>query len=354
MTSPRPTVKGAVVALTFGLLAAFALAELTVRLAMPNWREFSASRFIQIDVVPGVGRVAIGKPGFDGYFAQNNGDFRVRVQINEHGLRNPESVDAAADRIWIVGDSMAFGWGVERDETYTSVLARETGLPTFNVASPGTDVCGYQTLLARMPEGLRPRAVVVGLILENDVHAYDCRRRAIPQPEPDKETEAAVPKSWSDVKVFLIDNSAFYNFLAITLKRVGVVRELLVDIGLIAKEHAYEERVRREDLKSLIEGTAKAIADLRDKLPAPTPVAVLIAPTRFEIRDGNPLHVEMRERMVAALSIRGLDVVDPLPGLVSEGFAPTHFVHDGHWSPLGHRIAGQALAQWVKDNAPSW
>ena len=158
----------------------------------------------------------------------------------------------------------------------------------------------------------------------------------------------------SGLKLFLTAKSALYNFVAVTMKRVSVVRELLIDLGFVAREHAYSERVGRERLESFIELTAEAIADLRDMLPAPTPVAVLIAPTRFEIRDGNPLHVEMRERMVAALSIRGLDVVDPLPGFVSEGFAPTHFAHDGHWSPLGHRIAGQALAQWVKDNAPSW
>ena len=72
---------------------------------------------------------------------------------------------------------MAFGWGVERSETYTARLEHYAGQPTYNIASPGADICGYQKLLARMPEGIIPKAIVLGVILENDIGDYNCQLR---------------------------------------------------------------------------------------------------------------------------------------------------------------------------------
>ena len=351
MAATKTTWKGALLALLLGLVFTVAIAEVAVRIAMPQWREFYAQRFTAVDAVPGVGFVGIGKPGFDGYFAQNNGDFRVRIRINAFGLRNDEPIQAADGRVWIVGDSMAFGWGVERDETYTAVIAQETGLPTYNVASPGTDACGYQTLVARMPEAVAPRAVIVGLILENDVHVYDCAAQIGQIEEVVAGTEAGpgLPSSVTELKLLLTARSALYNVIAVAAKRMGVVREALADLGLIAREHTYSERVGRDDMAAVVRSTAAAVADLRDRLPPGTPFAVLVAPTRFEIRDRHPLHTALREQMVAALAAEGLDVIDPLPGFLAAGFAPTHFAHDGHWSPTGHRIAGEAVAAWMKD-----
>ena len=174
----RPTLKGRLIAVLVGIVLAGVFAEGALRVAMPHWREFYSGWFIGKAVVPGHGVVNIGKPGFDGYFAQNNGDFRVRITVNDFGLRDPNPVEAAAGRIWIIGDSMSFGWGVEHDRMYSSVIGGALNAPAYNVASPGTDVCGYQALLARMPENAKPRAVIVGLVLENDVHAYDCRAAA--------------------------------------------------------------------------------------------------------------------------------------------------------------------------------
>ena len=75
----------------------------------------------------------------------------------------------------MIGDSMTFGWGVEHAEMYSRVLENLLGRPVYNLASPGTDICGYQSMVARMPQSAKPRAVVVGLILENDVREYDCQ-----------------------------------------------------------------------------------------------------------------------------------------------------------------------------------
>ena len=145
----RPTLLGMAAAIAIGFVLLVFAAEGVLRIVMPHWKEFYNGRFMRVIHVSDYGLVATGRPGFEGYFSQNNGDFRVRLQINEFGFRNPDPIDKAEDRVWFIGDSMAFGWGVEQNEMYSSVVGTLLNVPTYNVASPGANACGYQALLAR-------------------------------------------------------------------------------------------------------------------------------------------------------------------------------------------------------------
>ena len=334
-----------------GMVLTAVVLEGVVRVVMPHWRDFYSGRFIQQTAVPGRVTVPIGRPGFDGYFAQNNGDFRIRIAINNFGLRNPEPAEAAAGRVWIIGDSMAFGWGVEQDEMYSTVIGRMTGAPTYNVASPGTDVCGYQSLLARMPKSPGPSAALMGLIVENDVQDYDCRAEAAKTP-PHRGW-------WSEltyligVKATLTRASALYNFLAVSLKRVGAINNFLVWAGLVRPGHAYKTPPSQDRLDVLADKTAAEVSTFKSMLPPDVPFAVLVAPVRFEIKLEDPVYRALRLETVAALRRRGIDVIDPYPGFRASGFEDTHFAHDGHWTALGHKIAAEAAARWLKDKLPN-
>ena len=341
-----PTLKGRIVATAIGLVLLVAVSEVVLRVSMPNWREFHGGWFMETTKVPAHGVVVVGRAGFDGHFAQNNGDFRVRIRINDFGLRNPDPVSVADGRIWVVGDSMTFGWGVEEDEMYSSVLARLSDQPTYNVASPGADVCGYQALIARMPESLRPRAVVVGLVLENDVAFVDCQKTFRAQEQMGIEAGSDGTPLLPTVKQLLTRHTALYNFFAVALKRVDVVRETLIATGLVAREHAFRPPALGADVAAAADRTAEELAALRTALPAGTPMVVLVVPGRFEVRDGDPLYRSVRQGLVAALDRRGIAVVDPFEAFRAAGFQATHFTHDGHWSPLGHRVAARALADW--------
>ena len=343
------TWKGRLVAFAVGVVLTLLLAEGILRAAMPEWRDFHSGRFMQRLDVPGFGLVTVGRPGFDGYFAQNNGDFRVRITINDFGFRDPDPVLSADGRVWIVGDSMAFGWGVEQGEMYSSVIRRLLNIPTYNVASPGTDVCGYQALVARMPEITEPRAVILGLILENDVAVYDCRGRARRQEKAS--TVALVepfrPLTWLHVKVQLRRYLAFYNFLAVSLKRVDVVERLLVAMGIVSEGHEYRRSFTDTVFDDAITRTAEEIVALRALFPLDVPFAVLIAPVRFELKNNDAFHKRLRLAMKDALRSRGIAFIDPYEGFAKAGFQPTHFVHDGHWSVRGHALAGEYASAWL-------
>lgn len=344
---PRKTVKGAVIAVVIGVILTLAIAEVALRIVMPHWRDFYSARFMRTEFVNGYGTVNTGRPGFDGYFAQNAGDFRVRISINRFGLREAEPVAAANGRVWIVGDSMAFGWGIDQTRTYTRIAQRESGVATYNVASPGTDICGYQALVARMPKDIAPRAVVVGVILENDMRRYQCPRGKLTGTAPSKPAEGSGRPTLVGLKYFITGHVALYNFAAVTLKRVPVINRLLMSLGLVARSHQALRQPGGPESAATARSSAEELGALKAMLPAGTPFAVLITPTRWEIRDGHEESRRLRETLTDALNRAGIDVIDPIAAFRKAGFQPTHFVHDGHWSALGHEIAGREVARWI-------
>ena len=335
--------KGRLIALAIGLFLLLGISEIAVRIIFPQWSEFYSGRFLTVETVPGFGRVAIGRSGFDGYFSQNNGDFRSHIKINAHGLRNDQPVESANNSIWVIGDSMAFGWGVDDSEMYSSVLGKLSSRASYNVASPGTNVCGYQALSARMPQDVRPSAVVVGLILENDLRVYDCAKEAnavVSEPQSNL--------NLSSLKVSMTNHSAMYNFFAVSVKRINILREALIWTGLISKSHAYRNQLSDRDVDAVISSTVDELNNLRAMFPSNIPFVVLIAPSRFEIAHNDEQFIQIREKMIATLTSRGIAFVDPSMAFRDVGFAATHFTHDGHWSAPGHYLAAEHIAEWFK------
>ena len=339
---------GKLLALSIGIILFCGLSEIALRFIFPNWNEFG-TRFVKVVSEPGHGTLLMGVPGFDGYFSQNNGDFRTHLRINQAGLRNNEPVQSADNRIWIIGDSMAFGWGVNREKIYTAKLGDYSGLPTYNVASPGTNLCGYQGLLSRMPDNIKPKAVVLGLILENDIMNYDCRLRAAHQannPPKLNVQQFTLSKQW------FTNHSAIYNVLTSSLKRVPAIDSFLVRIGLSKKSHGYRRFVNDDVFDESVVATIKEIVNLRKMMPTDAPFVVLVAASRFEIRNDDPFYRKLRLAILDELEKREIPYVDTIAPLKKAGFEATHFAHDGHWGVLGHDIAGKVLAKWFDNKFP--
>jgi len=330
-------VLGALTATLIGIVIALLGAEAASRLIMPNWSEFASERFMKPTYQQGFGSLALGIAGFDGWFAQNNGDFRIHIHVDSSGLRNPD--DANPDgALWAIGDSFTFGWGVARDEVFGAVAAARLNLPFFSVASPGTDVCGYMALLARQPAQRRPRAVVLGLTIENDLIEYEqCDYGPPVASPPIRIVSKSAAKDW------LLSHSAFYNLAATTMKRSPVLLGLLQSVGVIERELNVSWHTARHPA-AVLNGTAAAVARLRAMLPPDTPFVVVLIPARFDLREDRGEWSADREELVRALTAKGLNIVDPAAALRHAGADKVHFTHDGHWSALGHRVAGEMAA----------
>lgn len=82
------------------------------------------------------------------------------------GFRNPSAPGSA--EVVVLGDSQTYGTNVATSESYPAVLGRLAGVRAYNMGIGGYGPLQYLALLERALE-LRPRTVVVGLYLGNDV-----------------------------------------------------------------------------------------------------------------------------------------------------------------------------------------
>ncbi len=88
-----------------------------------------------------------------------NREFDTTIAGNSAGLRDDE---ASLERpgVIVLGDSFAFGWGVERDDTFAQVLERTSGLKVLNAAMSSYGTARQVILLERLDLSAA-RAVVV-------------------------------------------------------------------------------------------------------------------------------------------------------------------------------------------------
>ncbi len=88
-----------------------------------------------------------------------NREFDTTLAGNSVGLRDDEASLEQPDLI-VTGDSFAFGWGVERHETFAQVLERRTGLKVLNAAMSSYGTARQMVLLERLDLSAA-RAVVI-------------------------------------------------------------------------------------------------------------------------------------------------------------------------------------------------
>lgn len=147
-------------------VVALILAETVLRIGFPRFgpaRGDMADPFWQPDARLGW----VHRPETEGRFVAPG--FDVAVRINSHGLRGPEyEAGPGRPRILLMGDSFAWGWGVEEHQTLAGRLGE--GLPGWDVLNAAT--AGYSTdqqLLWYIDERARFEAeLVVLLFCEND------------------------------------------------------------------------------------------------------------------------------------------------------------------------------------------
>ena len=100
---------------------------------------------------------------------------RVDNSVNALGLREPwESIadDDARRRIAFLGDSFVYGYGVEREKCFTSLVEqRMTGVVTMNMGGIGTNPKDQYAVFQRLRDELNPE-VLVHVIYLNDLDFY--------------------------------------------------------------------------------------------------------------------------------------------------------------------------------------
>lgn len=305
------------------------LAEGAVRLVLPAFDPSGQFRFTN-QISP---TLVLGVPGAASRQRKNSGDFDVAVRINRHGLRDDLDVATAGPGdVLVLGDSVAWGWGVEAPDRFSDRLRGLLGRRVFNVSAP-TDLEGYRELLAYAERlGGHPGQVVLALSMETDL-------------VPDE-----VPESGQGgfklpgLKVWLESNSAAYRLLTTVVHQTPWLRDIAVRLGLIVPN--LRGISRTPDGDRALATSADTVADIARGRR----MLVVLVPSRgLWAGDERDREDAVHRRFGAALQARGVEVLDLRP-LMEAGGRPLgyHFANDGHWNPEGHRLAAEAIARRLR------
>ncbi len=280
-----------------------------------------------------VGTLVLGTPGSVSRQAKNTGDYDVEVRINRHGLRDDKDVSKATPGdVIVVGDSFAWGWGVEARDRFSDVLQAKTGLLAYNVSTP-TNLDGYRDLLAYVETlGGKIGRVVLALCMENDLGVY------AEAADPSDSTGPTV--HFSGVKSWLEHHSAAYLFITSTIHQTPWLTGLATRIGLIIPN--LEGISRNIDSTEIVASTAARVAAIADRYPT---LVVLIPSRALWVGRDRSTEDRVHSALVAGLRAKGVALLDLKP-LQEAGGKPLdyHFANDGHWNARGHRLAADAIA----------
>jgi hypothetical protein len=90
------------------------------------------------------------------------------IRVNAQGYRGADWGAPAEGEILVVGDSQVFGLGVNDAETFSSVLAEETGRPVLNAGVPTYGPLELEAIVRELLPERRVRTVVYVLNMAND------------------------------------------------------------------------------------------------------------------------------------------------------------------------------------------
>ncbi|HOK67034.1 MAG TPA: GDSL-type esterase/lipase family protein [Anaerohalosphaeraceae bacterium] len=323
---------------------------------------------------------------------------RYVFSTDARGFRNPASTDKA-DAV-VLGDSFAEGSGVSDEQAWPVLLGQATGRTVYNLGMSGTSAAGYLEVLERFGLALKPRWVLCLLYEGNDFRDSNFQRDERPgraslgdvifkgsplrrriqtflirtlgpvgsrrfwdAPEKlNQPSHPMYPVSWLPLEV----PAGSGHFYAFELKRVldHWVRPEQFSRSA-AFEHTQAALRRMKELCSA-QGAELVVVyapdkphvllqSVRDRLSAEQVRAFLalrrknLPPAETLLEDLIP-SMDIFEQVVKGFcqneGIRFVSLTEVLRQKIEEGVW-AYYTYDQHWSPDGHRIAADYLAQTV-------
>jgi lysophospholipase L1-like esterase len=257
----------------------------------------------------------------------------VEITTNELGFRerpvHPHAAGSA--RILILGDSVAFGWGVRVEDTFPRQLERRlqisrgAAVETINSGVPGYNTGQELAVLRLYQDRLQPDSVVL-LYVDNDIDAID----------PARVHMGVLPNPWRDPRGAadsLLSSSRFYFMLR---------HFIPVLTGRVARSPAEERRSPgwQNSMTSLQE-----IARMCRSRGAPLSVF------HFRMMDDS-ISRALNEDLERLASSEGVYFCDTLAWFSGRNFRRlTNSFVDTHPNAEGHRILAEGLSGFLLDRA---
>ena len=264
----------------------------------------------------------------------NSGEYDVSIYANELGFRSRKTLrNLPADAIYVVGDSFAFGYGVEEEERFSSLLESYTGRSVANISIP-TDILGYEKLLDyAASNGANIKKIIISICMENDILNYNEKLKG--------EEDTFSKNNRLPIKLLLKNRSALYNYATSVIKQNRTILNFAKQIRLISNPNPVIYSAK-------VSSSVERLVAIRNKYDAE--ILLLIVPSRGLWMSKNPKEFDFVHReFVKEIQIRGFSKLDMRQALEETG-SPLDYHHktDGHWNKLGHKITAKQLAKYTE------
>ncbi|MDZ4688838.1 MAG: SGNH/GDSL hydrolase family protein [Planctomycetaceae bacterium] len=268
----------------------------------------------------------------------------VEYRHSSRGIRDREYEEpppAGSVRLAVVGDSFVFGEGVPEDKTLPRQLKTALGphVECVNAGQVGANVEQELAILQAVAPGAHCQAALLVLI-PNDIPLT---------------TELATRQNYINDLILVRDkylerNRAWYHG-----------RSRVLDLALTPWQMA---RVRRETIQWYLDSydpkfNGTNLQRLQEQLSAlktstPVPIGVILYPLMEGFESSYPLQ-PVHAALSKAASNAGLPVCDLAPAFQGQS-AEALWVHvsDRHPNGTAHRLAAEAIAQWLRQEHPEW
>jgi lysophospholipase L1-like esterase len=331
----------AILAALFCLVIAAVIAEIGLRLFLPQqgaMRFFASSERYGYEL----------KKSFHQRYRYVGTDFVMDVRTDSLGLRDREYDPAEFSRpgllrVLLVGDSFAFGQGVNMPDHYGTKLESllDAGGMSATVIKGGVPGWGtvQETRYARDHLGLFRPDVIVLTFCGND---------------PGNDVGVGFGSGMVDYnkgvvrfpgKTFLRDHSHLYRFLFDRFR--GVVQGAILKRKAVrtGEENALDTQSAAIITETQWERSLQTIRAFRDEFIAFNPRGIVL------VQATAPWEANIRNHLKVLTNGSNLYYIDLFDATSSLGPGERRLPYDGHWSIEMHSISARALADFLLDRA---
>lgn len=312
----------------------------------------STYTFFQYDPVFGWSN----RPGGSGIFKRT--EFTTHVKINSQGMRDREVGPKTGFRVAVMGDSFAWGHGVEGDEIFTRILDEKSGAEVINFSVAAYGLLQFYLKMDEIAT-YQPDLLVMTIFIGNDINDSISNYLEYYRPY------ARLKDGKLDITGYPIpDIRRFDRQIHSTLIQYALGRLLVKTFApsrgtlgwanwLKSSSHPPEEEAPREGfpktptptlynephlpdsqkITAIAEALLQAIQAKADAQGIP--LVMLFIPVKDEL--ANPATLDFLQSLTRRAGIR-LET-----GLQNRLTSEDYFVMDGHWRVSGHRKAAEVL-----------
>jgi len=291
------------------------------------------------------------------------------IRTNSRGFRDKEHESLPAQgipRVLVIGDSFAFGYGVNNGEIFTAHL--QALLPKteiINMSVTAYNIWQEHLLLKEEGLALKPDLVLVAFcqndVMKPGVPVLDFGRSS---------TDTSPEKTW---KNYLAENSYFADFIRNAIAGNKPLTHLLIRLGIKDSLSGFESldtnlrtalidyppaltRYWEESMAELVSIHETCLAASAGLLVAAIPPRQFVDHNAF-IETLNYVDYESSDfdldkpvkALEAFLKQAGIDFVNPCP-VFKRSAVPLYVEYDMHFNPEGHKLFAEAIAASVLES----